>query len=188
MEEYYRKNYVDYERQNSRRKLDFYLALVRRWVPRGSRLFELGVGAGHFLERASTEYVCSGSDVNLFGVTESRRRVPHADLHEGSFERIPTSPAPTVVVAWGVLEHVPDLDRALGYIRSRLPEPGFLIAVVPVYDGPLGWLVRRLDHDPTHVWKLGRREWIRILHRHGFEIVDSGGSSGGCSLSAGTCM
>jgi hypothetical protein len=26
-----------------------------------------------------------------------------------------------------------------------------LMCVVPVYDGPLGWLVQRLDHDTTHV-------------------------------------
>jgi SAM-dependent methyltransferase len=173
--EYYEDNYADYERQTSARKLDFYLELVRTWVPRGSRLHELGVGLGHFLERASAEYECSGSDVNGYGVMRARSRAPRALLFEGSCEAIPAIDSPRAIVAWDVLEHLPDLEAGLATIRDRLPEGGVLIAAVPVYDGPLGWLVRRLDRDPTHVTKWGREDWRRALERQGFEIADWGG-------------
>jgi SAM-dependent methyltransferase len=174
-EDYYRENYPDYERQSSRRKLDFYLRLLRRQVPAGARLHELGVGAGYFLARATAEYVCSGSEVNPHGLDEARRRAPEASLYEGSFEHIPVDPPPDVVVAWDVLEHIPDLDGALDCIRTRLAARGCLAGVVPVSDGPLGWLVRRLDRDPTHLWKWSRHAWTDRLERHGFEIVESGG-------------
>ena len=52
-EAYYRDNYQDYERQASPAKLDFYMQLLSRWVPAGARVFELGVGQGNFLARAS---------------------------------------------------------------------------------------------------------------------------------------
>ena len=174
-EEYYRDNYGDYDRQNSARKLDFYMSLVRVSVPKGARLHELGVGLGNFLARASAEYDCSGTDVNPYGLAEARRRAPKTLLSEGSFEQIPISPPPDIVVAWDVLEHVAQLPSALDCIRQRLASPGFLIAVVPVYDGPLGWLVHRLDHDPTHLWKWSRHAWGAALRRHGFQVIDSGG-------------
>ena len=174
-EDYYRENYPDYERQSSQRKLDFYLRLLRSRVPAGSRLHEIGVGSGYFLAHATSEYVCSGSEVNPYGLSEARRRAPKATLYAGSFEQIPVDPPPDVVVAWDVLEHIADLDAALDCIRGRLAERGSLAAVVPVYDGPLGWLVWRLDHDPTHVWRWPRHAWVASLRRHGFEIVESGG-------------
>jgi SAM-dependent methyltransferase len=133
------------------------------------------VGLGLFLERATGEFDCSGCEVNAHGLAEARRRAPGARLVRGSFESIPLDAPPHVVVAWDVLEHVAELDAALDAIRDRLVPGGTLIAVVPVYDGPLGWLVRRLDRDPTHVWKWPRAEWLGALGAHGFRVVDSGG-------------
>lgn len=173
--DYYAENYPNYEQQNSESKLEFYMQLVRRFAAAGSELFELGVGMGLFLARASAEYRCTGSEVNDFGLSEARRRAPTATLYAGSYERIPTAPPPTIVVAWDVLEHLSDPHAALACIRARLADPGYLIAVVPVYDGPLGGLVRALDHDPTHVSKWPRAAWLEALERHGFSVVDWGG-------------
>ncbi|MCC6407890.1 MAG: class I SAM-dependent methyltransferase [Planctomycetes bacterium] len=173
--EYYAEFYADYERQSSARKLDFYMQLVRRFAPPGAELFELGVGLGNFLARASTEYRCTGSEVNDFGLAEARRRVPSARLLAGSYEQIPSERPPAVVVAWDVLEHIPQIDAALACIRARLAEPGYLIAVVPVYDGPLGGLVRALDRDPTHVSKWARHAWLAAFERNGFTVLDWGG-------------
>ena len=173
--EYYTGNYANYDLQTSRRKLDFYMILLRSWVRPGSAVHELGVGLGYFLARASDEYACSGSDVNLYAVEEARRRAPLATVFQGSFEQIPVGEPLDGIVAWDVLEHIPDLSDALDCIWNRLEQFGVLIAVVPVYDGPLGWLVRMLDHDPTHVSKWSRQDWLRELREHRFEVVASGG-------------
>jgi len=50
-----------------------------------------------------------------------------------------------------------------------------LLAAVPVYDSPLGLITRLLDHDPTHLWKLSRHDWLNRVGQHGFEIDDRGG-------------
>ena len=174
-ESYFQTNYVDYERQNSPAKLAFYRRLVLAHVAPGRSVFELGVGTGHFLQVLAQDYACGGCDVNAFGVATARQRVPQATVVEGSFERIPVDPPPDAVVSWDVLEHVPELDAALAAIHARLAPGGRLIGMVPVYDGPLGWLVRRLDHDPTHLWKEGRHDWRRRLERAGFTVLDWGG-------------
>jgi SAM-dependent methyltransferase len=173
-ERYYRDYYRDYNRQNPARKLDFYLGLVRRWAPRAARVHEIGTGLGMFLERAATEFRCTGSEVNDYGLATTKTRVA-ADVHSGSYDQIPRSPAPDVIVAWDVLEHIPDLDDALDCIRERLAPAGVLIAIVPVYDGPLGAIVRRLDRDPTHVSKWSRARWRSTLAQHHFDIVETGG-------------
>ena len=174
-EAYYQNNNIDYERQTSDEKLEFYMSLVRKWIPKGQPIFELGVGMGHFLQSASSEYRCGGCDVNRFGVQCARSKLQGLLVEEGSYECIPTNPEQAAIVSWDVLEHLPDLKEGLAAIYSKLPAGGFLIAVVPVYDGPLGWLVRLLDRDPTHVSKLGRWEWLQLLKEHGFQEREYGG-------------
>jgi len=172
---YYADNYIDYAKQNPPHKIRFYTDLVERWVEKGERIFELGVGLGIFLERATEIFDCRGCDINRYGVETTRKKFPQVPLFEGSYECIPTDPPPKAVVCWDSLEHFPDLDAALNSIFTKLPERGCLIGVVPVYDGPLGWLVRLLDKDPTHVTKISRKEWLSRLNQHGFDVPEYGG-------------
>ncbi len=174
-EAYYTENYPDYVAQNPAHKLAFYRRLLRRHVRPGARLFELGVGQGLFLETVRGEYDCAGCDVNAFGLEQARGRTGLDRLHLGSVETLAREPAPDAVVSWDVLEHLPDLDGALRALNARLAPGGSLIGVVPVYDGPLGGLVRRLDRDPTHVTKQGRHFWLRKLRETGFEVREWGG-------------
>ena len=67
-EQYYRENYPNYQRQNPAYKIDFYMGLLNRWMPTGGRLFELGVGLGLFMERASKKYTCFGADINNYAI------------------------------------------------------------------------------------------------------------------------
>ena len=173
-EAYYADNYPDYAAQNPDHKLGFYRALLRRHVKPGARLFELGVGLGLFLETVRSEYDCSGCDVNDYGVEQTRRRTGLGSLRVGSVETL-AGESQNVVVSWDVLEHLPDLDAALRAIHAGLAPGGHLIGVVPVYDGPLGWLVTLLDKDPTHVTKESRRFWLRKLEEAGFEVRERGG-------------
>jgi SAM-dependent methyltransferase len=172
---YFEDNYQNYERQSSSKKLHFYLGLLTKWVSQGSQVFEIGVGMGHFLKAAGTQYDFQGCDINKYGLESARKKVPQAKLYAGSYEMIPSDWEPKAIVAWDVLEHIEDLDRALSVIYARLADEGFFIGIVPVYDGPLGGLVRRLDHDPTHVWKLSRHQWHDQLEEHGFVVVETGG-------------
>lgn len=174
IEGYYEKYYPDYILQNPSHKLDFYLDLLRMYVPPGKTIFELGTGKGLFLARASKIYQCAGCDINPEGIAETQKYVPSAQLMVGSVESIPDK-IPQAVVSWDVLEHLPDLSTALSQIYTKLPAGGVLVAVVPVYDGPLGWLVHLLDKDPTHVTKESKEFWLNALAQSGFAVETWGG-------------
>ncbi|HML72933.1 MAG TPA: class I SAM-dependent methyltransferase [Anaerohalosphaeraceae bacterium] len=172
---YFTENYPDYDRQNSPAKLSFYQAMVGRWISRGARLFELGTGLGNFLAKVSRDYVCLGCDPNAYAVEQTRLKLAGADIRQGSYEQIPVEPVCQAVIAWDVIEHIEQMEEALSVIHSRLAEGGCFFLVVPVYDGPLGPVVRMLDKDTTHLWKLPRHQWRQYLEQHHFEIVESGG-------------
>jgi len=172
---YYSDNYIDYTNQNPPHKIRFYMDLVERWVEKGERIFELGVGLGVFLARANEKFTCQGCDINRYAIAVTQQKLPEVLVVEGSYECIPTTPPQKAVVCWDSLEHLPDLDAALKSIFSKLPQGGYLIGVVPVYDGPLGWLIRLLDKDSTHITKASRTDWLSRLNQHGFDVVEYGG-------------
>lgn len=173
--DYYASSYQDYARQNPPHKLAFYLKLLGAYLSDGDRIFELGTGMGSFLERASARYQCSGCDINEVGVAATRDRVPGCDVAVGSYELVPASDDLRAVVSWDVLEHLEDLPAALAHIAATLCSGAYLMGVVPVYDGPLGWLVHLLDKDETHVTKRGRGFWLQALAGAGLEVVRWGG-------------
>ncbi|MEN6307438.1 MAG: class I SAM-dependent methyltransferase [Anaerohalosphaeraceae bacterium] len=172
---YFTENYPDYDRQNSPAKLSFYKDILSRRIPRGGMIFELGTGLGNFLAKVSGDYACLGCDPNAYAVEQTRLKLPSADIRQGSYEQIPSQPACKAVIAWDVLEHIEQMEDALSVIHARLADDGYLFLVVPVYDGPLGPVVRMLDKDTTHLWKLSRHQWRQYLEKHHYEIVEYGG-------------
>ncbi|MGH8545241.1 MAG: class I SAM-dependent methyltransferase [Gammaproteobacteria bacterium] len=157
--------YRDYERQNPAKKLDHYIdALISFSPSKETRLLDIGCGLGAFLWRAHQrrpDWKLVGTDIDEEGVSARRVRVPSARVVRAAAS---SQPFPcqsfNVVTAWDVLEHVQDLEAARTTIRNLLTPGGVVAFVVPVYDGPVGPLVRLLDKDPTHVHKRSRRFWL----------------------------
>jgi SAM-dependent methyltransferase len=97
-------------------------------------------------------------------VKEARRVLPaKVPLLVSSLDTLSLRRRFDVVAAFDVIEHIPALSSAFESAHRLLEPGGLFVFTVPVYDGPLGWLVERLDKDPTHVWKRGRDFWLRQL-------------------------
>ncbi len=163
--DYFADNYRDYERQNPSRKLDHYLDIIETSIDatRGD-LLDLGCGLGAFLGRAADrlpDWSLSGTDINVAAVAATQARVPEADVRLAGADVSPYPPESfDVITAWDVIEHVQDLEQVASSVVDMLRPGGLFVFVVPVYDGPLGKLVRLLDKDPTHVHKLSRSSWV----------------------------
>jgi len=150
----------DYARRNPPYKWRAFLREVRRFRREGA-LLEAGCGFGLFLREAGTHFDCVGCDVSEYAVRRARAHLPAAvPLFCGSLPALELRRGFDVLAAFDVIEHIADLPRVFENAGRLLRPGGLLVFTVPVYDGPLGWLVDRLDHDETHVHRRGRDFWL----------------------------
>jgi SAM-dependent methyltransferase len=166
--EYYATYYRDYERQNPDRKIRHYLDAVRRYVPPQEevRILDLGCAFGKFVVAIEPPWRGYGVDVSEYAIRWAREHAPTGRFEVIVEGRIPFAETFHAITAWDVIEHIPDLGAVAQEVASHL-EPGGLFAfVVPVYDGPLGPVVRALDKDPTHVHRMSRTFWLEWTRRH----------------------
>ena len=165
---YFRRYYPDYFRQNPPYKLRHYLRLLKKYARQGT-ILDIGCSYGLFVEMASKHFQCRGMDVSREVVAEASRRVPRATFASGKLPDIPFNGLEAVTL-FDVLEHVEDLDATMEAVLNGLNPGGIALVVVPVFDGPLGSLVRRLDKDPTHIHKRSRAFWLELGSKH-FELL-----------------
>jgi SAM-dependent methyltransferase len=169
--DYFDVDYPDYALRNPPHKLAFYRSLIENAVRSPEpRVLELGCAFGRLLAQLPTSWRRFGLDSSERAIHEARRAVPGAALVVAGAVPIPFDCTFDGIFAFDVLEHLRDLEATQSTIRRRLEPGGTLIFVVPVYDGPLGSLVRRLDRDSTHVHKTDRGFWLEWTSR-AFEIV-----------------
>jgi len=171
--DYFATAYRDYARQNPPRKLRFYRRLMERELEAAASptLLEIGCGHGAFLGSLDRPWRAFGSDVSADAIKIARARTPLAHFVLASGDALPFRRKFDVIVAFDVLEHVPDVGAAFDQIAEHLLPDGVFVFVVPVYDGLSGPIIRMLDHDPTHVHKNGRRFWLDLAAER-FRVVD----------------
>jgi SAM-dependent methyltransferase len=171
---YFEANYRDYFAQNPPTKVGRYVEVVRRHLPAG-RLLEIGCAFGVYAEALSSFLTVVATDVSSYAVDQARGRAgaSRVEFRTGNIETF-DFPAGSFdgIAGFDVLEHIPAIDDSLARLRTLLKPSGYLFVTVPVYDGPLGPIVRLLDRDPTHVHKWGRDRWRQLAERHGFEVVE----------------
>ncbi len=159
-----------YDRYNPPHKIAGYLREIRRLRPRGA-LLDVGCAFGRFLERARQHYQCEGVDISAYALSLAEPRLPGVPLHHSAIQTFHRGRTFDVITCFDVLEHVPDLPRALGRLRELLAPDGILAIAVPVYDTLPGRLFGIIDRDPTHIHRNSRVFWLEQLRETGFEPI-----------------
>jgi len=159
-----------YEKRNPDYKLHTYLKIILQFQ-KGGKLLDAGCAYGSFLALASSHFSCTGIDISQYALDIARKRLPkNTMLSNQMVEEMELPQRFEVITAFDVLEHVNDLEQALGRIKRHLKPKGLLVLVVPVYDGFFGRVVYFLDKDATHIHKRGRSFWLRRVSEQGFKI------------------
>ena len=171
--DYFEKTYRNYSRQNPKRKLRFYRALVERAGPQGRapRILDVGCAFGAFLSELDPRWKRFGVDVSEFAIERASQAQPDATFARADITNIPFAGPFDIITALDVIEHVPSLEHAASSIKAKLSPEGYFLFVVPVYDGPTGPIVHMLDRDETHLHKRSREFWLRWAEEH-FSIVE----------------
>lgn len=173
----FEKNYFDemydgeYDKRNPEYKFRSYTSEVKPYITKGGSLLDIGCAYGSFLKQARKFFQVSGTDISDYAIDIAKQRVPDAKkIWQSDVQSIPLDRKYDAITCFDVLEHVPDIDRALEHIHQLLNTNGTLCITVPVYDTIVGKLVGKLDKDPTHVHKNSRYWWVDLLKKHGYEI------------------
>ena len=170
-EQYFRKAYRDkYLERNPPKKLQTYLSTILKYKPRGC-LLDIGCAFGLFVEMASYNFEAEGIDISSYTIGIAKERAPKCRFYVSDILKFTSKKKYDVITSFDTLEHIPELDKSLKKIKSLLNEKGILALVIPVYDGPLGQIVKLLDHDPTHIHLFTREQWIEKMKEYRFRIL-----------------
>ena len=176
-EKEFTKSYFDtaygpyYRLRNPRYKWQSFLSEIRKHKNDGS-LLDIGCAYGLFLQEASSHYDCTGTDISFHAVEHARAALPtEISLFVGAVGNLHLTASYDLVTCFDILEHTKDLGEALDNIWSLLEDGGVLAITIPVYDGPLGWLVNILDKDETHTYRRARNFWLEEVSKR-FDILD----------------
>ena len=178
-EDYYARAYGgsrgSYNERTTPNKWRSMCAFIGEVHPQPRIAIDVGCADGAFLKHARESFPTTtwrGCEISRYALRQAEAALPGMELREGSATSLPwENGASDLIVAFDVLEHVPDLSAATGELARVLAPGGTLVMSVPVYDGPTGWLVRLLDKDPTHVHKVARRFWLESPLTAHFDLV-----------------
>jgi SAM-dependent methyltransferase len=144
---------VEYEEQ--------ILPLAAEQLAGARRVLDLGCGEGQIARLAvaggATEVV--GIDPSAAQIGEASRRGGGVRYVRGGAERLPFPAASfDVVVTCLVLEHVPDLDAAVGEVARVLAPAGRFVLFTnhPLFQTPgSGWIDDQILDPPEQYWRVG---------------------------------
>ncbi len=159
----------------SLRKHRHYLLALRR-AGAGSPLLEVGCAYGYFLRRTCDHFEAFACDPCPALAVAAAAAAPEAHVFAAALPDLAVrAESLGTVVCADVLEHVADVSSSLLALRQALRPGGTLLLIVPVYDGPLGPIIRYLDRDPTHCHRCSRAWWLRQVRAAGFSVVRADG-------------
>lgn len=160
-----------YRLRNPPYKWQAFLKEIKKFISKGD-LLDIGCAYGLFLQEASKYFECTGTDISEHAIEHARSTLPNdIEVFVGAAGSLPANKQYDLITCFDILEHTKDLGEALDNIHDLLKENGVLAITVPVYDGPLGWLVNILDKDETHTYRRPRGFWLEEVSRR-FDVLD----------------
>lgn len=152
------------------------LRLLKRLVPPGSRVLEVGAGDGSFGTAVAREYDYIGIDPS--DANARRARAAGVQVYRSTLSRFVNIGTPfDAVVLFRVFEYLPDPHDALARLRELLKPGGYLLMVTPDTESlSVSMAADRWTREkfPEHVIVYSRSALIELLERSGFEITSAG--------------
>ena len=154
------------------------LSFLRRAMPRGARLLDVGCGSGGFLFRTrAVGFDASGVDFNAARAAALKER--GFDVFAGGlpdFARSARRGSFDAVTLFEVIEHVDDLGAWLEAAKSLLKPGGVFVVGTPnrdrTFDPFQGPGLEAIDNPPHHLTRWSAAALSGALSRHGFEVLE----------------
>ncbi len=148
------------------------LKSIQKYKPKG-KLFDLGVGWGHFLYTAKLlGYETEGIEISEMPYTYASEDLKLNVQHIDFFQLKEKKAHYDVLTMWDVLEHIDDCDTFVAKCSGMLKEGGIIVIQVPQIDSFFAkkykekWKMMGLDH----VNYFSKKTITNLLQQYGFEV------------------
>jgi SAM-dependent methyltransferase len=156
--------------------------LVRRFIPRGSRVLDAGCGFGEWVTLLREHgYAAEGLDNSPQLVERLRKEYPESVWHCGDIRKMGIPPRSfDAVISWGVIEHDENGPvAALREFASVLREGGTTVVTVPRDDernraASRFFFPEGTDGTEFFQFMMSEPELAAYLIESGFDVVETG--------------
>jgi 2-polyprenyl-3-methyl-5-hydroxy-6-metoxy-1,4-benzoquinol methylase len=190
------RGYADYAREAVLYLKTFLrrMKLVRRWLPPGSRVLDVGCAAGYFLRVLAHEgHEVRGVEPAAAIARDAIRDLGAERIHVGELETAPVEAgfgprSFDLVTLWDVIEHIPDPQATLRHVRTLLKPGGRLLLetqnVKSLWARLLGRRWHHYKHE-EHLYHFDPDTIRRLLADCGFRVEHLGARYAGKYVSFG---
>lgn len=171
------------KRERGRRlhQFNYWIRNTSKTYPQGARLLEIGCGMGYLSEVASGYFDYVGTDITLVPLRAAKDRVSSIDYVQTDAQKLALrSEIFDVVIAFDILEHIPNPHSAIAETFRVLKKGGCIVVTMPNtrslgnrMKSTKGSLVPSMYRDETHVSLLKPEEWRQLFISSGFTILRS---------------
>jgi len=146
---------------------------VRKLIPRGHKILDLGCGTGRFISLLKDDYETYGMDISEWAVSEARKRNCSTTFLNHSLEQSDMfSFQFNGIVAINVIEHFANPEAMLEKLHSNIKPGGYLFIHMPVASNRMSkYLLNRFYHDETHVFIPSIKQLNALLDKIGFSMI-----------------
>jgi len=146
--------------------LKWKFSLVNKTAPK--TILDYGCGTGHFLNYCHKKEI----KVNGFEPDEDARKIAQQNLGEAIFaSTLAIKNTFDVITLWHVLEHIPNLNEAMIWLKNHLAKNGRLIIAVPnseSYDAKIYDKYWAAYDVPRHLYHFTKNTLTDLAIKHSF--------------------
>jgi 2-polyprenyl-3-methyl-5-hydroxy-6-metoxy-1,4-benzoquinol methylase len=150
-------------------------AQLRRMIPAGSRVLEIGARRGDLGVLLAPHFEYQGIELSDAAARSARAR--GIEVYAATIENfVNLSSAFDAIVMLDVFQHLPNPHEVLGVIKEQLKSGGQLILVTPDTESFTAFIASKrwsAYKVPEHVILYSRSALIELLEHSGFEIVSA---------------
>ena len=163
-------SYEEYEKLTKwKSKID----KVLKYKTKG-KILDIGCAFGYFLKNIGKSFKLYGIDISEYAIGRAKKILPKAKLIcADASESMPFQKNYfDVVTAFHVIEHVKHPESIIKNIKKVLKPGGYLFLEAPINF----WfrkIIKYFDKDKSHISILSISEYIKLLEKNGFKIVET---------------
>jgi methionine biosynthesis protein metW len=146
--------------------------LIHKYTKNKGKILDIGAGTGDFLK------IAQENGWKITGIEPERKARNRAEekgvLLEENQEKI--NDKYDVITMWHVLEHIPDLENQIIFLKNHLTDNGILVIAVPNYKSKDAQIYKQFwaaFDVPRHIWHFSKKSIQLIFEEKGFNLIET---------------